>query len=45
MHAKAMLSKLNLIGVVANGESGPTSGYYMPYAKQNGVVLQQSMAK
>lgn len=45
MHAKAMLSKLNLIGVVANGESGPTSGYYMPYTRPNGVVLQQSMAK
>ncbi len=45
--AKAMLSKLNVIGVVANGISGPTSGYYMsPYTRQKGgIVLQQSVAK
>ena len=45
--AKAMLSKLNLIGVVANGgPGGPTSSYYLSYPKQNnGVVLQKTMAK
>lgn len=42
--AAAMLSKLNVIGVVANGASGPTYGY-APYTKQQGIVLQNSVKK
>ncbi|RAM52333.1 MAG: capsular biosynthesis protein [Hapalosiphonaceae cyanobacterium JJU2] len=40
--ATAMLSRLNLIGVVANGvsDSGST---YVPYAKQHSLALQRAM--
>lgn len=40
--ATAMLSKLNVIGVVANGANGLTNGYAV-YTREQGVVLQQSM--
>ena len=40
--ATAMLSKLNVIGVVANGASGPSNNAYYPYTKEHEVVLQQS---
>lgn len=42
--ATAMLSKLNVIGVVANGAKVPTYGY-APYTKQQGIVLQNSVRK
>lgn len=46
--ATAMLSKLNVIGVVANGASGHTYGY-IPSKKQQGLslqhMLQQSMER
>lgn len=42
--ATAMLSKLNLIGVVANGVSNSGSTY-VPYLKQNRFALQQAMEK
>jgi len=42
--ATAMLSKLNIIGVVANDTVG-SSKVYAPYYKQNEVVLQQSFGK
>ncbi|MBK1986699.1 polysaccharide biosynthesis tyrosine autokinase [Sphaerospermopsis aphanizomenoides BCCUSP55] len=42
--ATAMLSKLNLIGVVANGVSNSDSTY-VPYAKQSQLVLQQFVEK
>ncbi|MBV8883057.1 MAG: polysaccharide biosynthesis tyrosine autokinase [Chroococcidiopsidaceae cyanobacterium CP_BM_RX_35] len=38
-HATAMLSRLNVIGVIANEASGPGNGYnYTTYAKQREVV-------
>ncbi len=43
--AKAMLSKLNVIGVVANAASSPSNRYYVPRALPNGFVLQQSFGK
>ncbi|MEA5616713.1 polysaccharide biosynthesis tyrosine autokinase [Cronbergia sp. UHCC 0137] len=42
--ATAMLSKLNLIGVVANGVSNSDSTY-VPYVKQKQLVLQQALEK
>ncbi|WP_353932254.1 polysaccharide biosynthesis tyrosine autokinase [Okeanomitos corallinicola TIOX110] len=42
--ATAMLSKLNLIGVVANGVSNSDSAY-VPYVKQQQLVLQQIVEK
>ena len=42
--ATAMLSKLNLIGVVANGVSNSDSTY-VPYAKQSQLILQEVMEK
>lgn len=42
--ATAMLSKLNLIGVVANGVSNSDSAY-VPYVKQQQLVLQQVVEK
>ena len=42
--ATAMLSKLNLIGVVANGVSNSNSTY-VPYAKQQRFALQQAVEK
>ncbi|MDJ0732500.1 MAG: polysaccharide biosynthesis tyrosine autokinase [Nostocaceae cyanobacterium] len=42
--ATAMLSRLNLIGVVANGVSNSTYSY-VPYAKQNRLALQPAMEK
>ncbi|MDF5726965.1 MAG: polysaccharide biosynthesis tyrosine autokinase [Rhizonema sp. PD38] len=42
--ATAMLSKLNLIGVVANGVSNSNSTY-VPYAKQHRFALQQAVEK
>ncbi|HLO89176.1 MAG TPA: polysaccharide biosynthesis tyrosine autokinase [Nostocaceae cyanobacterium] len=42
--ATAMLSKLNLIGVVANGVSNSNSTY-VPYGKQKQLVLQQAVEK
>ncbi len=42
--ATAMLSKLNLIGVVANGASNADSTY-VPYAKQQRFALQQAVEK
>jgi capsular exopolysaccharide synthesis family protein len=42
--ATAMLSKLNLIGVVANGVSNSDSTY-VPYVKQQQLVLQQVVEK
>ncbi|MDF5718404.1 MAG: polysaccharide biosynthesis tyrosine autokinase [Rhizonema sp. NSF051] len=42
--ATAMLSKLNLIGVVANGVSN-SSSTYVPYAKQHRFALQQAVEK
>ncbi|AKG23270.1 GumC family protein [Calothrix sp. 336/3] len=41
--ATTMLSKLNLIGVVANG--GGNNSTYVPYAKQHSLALQQAMEK
>ena len=41
--ATAMLSKLNVIGVVANGASGPTSNAYYRQTQEDEVVLQQSV--
>lgn len=40
--ATAMLSKLNVIGVVANGANGFTNNYGA-YAREQGVVLQQTV--
>ena len=40
--ATAMLSKLNVIGVVANGANGFTNNY-AAYAREQGVVLQQTV--
>lgn len=40
----AMLSKLNLIGVVANGVSNSNSTY-VPYSKQHRFALQQAVEK
>ena len=37
--ARAMLNKLNVIGVVANGVSGVNHGYAAAYTRENGVVL------
>ncbi|BAZ27748.1 lipopolysaccharide biosynthesis protein [Cylindrospermum sp. NIES-4074] len=42
--ATAMLSKLNLIGVVANGVSNSTHAY-VPYPKQQQLALQQAVEK
>jgi capsular exopolysaccharide synthesis family protein len=42
--ATAMLSKLNVIGVVANESSGSSNEYY-PYTREYEVVLQESAAK
>lgn len=42
--ATAMLSKLNLIGVVANGVSNSNSTY-VPYVKQQRLALQQGVEK
>jgi succinoglycan biosynthesis transport protein ExoP len=42
--ATAMLSKLNLIGVVANGVSNSTSTY-VPYTRQQRLALQQFVEK
>lgn len=42
--ATAMLSRLNLLGVVANGVSNSTSTY-VPYAQQHRFALQQAMEK
>ncbi|MBD2384413.1 GumC family protein [Cylindrospermum sp. FACHB-282] len=42
--ATAMLSKLNLIGVVANGVSNSSSAY-VPYPKQQLLALQQAVEK
>jgi hypothetical protein len=39
-----MLSKLNLIGVVANGAS-PSDSTYVPYVKPKQLVLQPAMEK
>ena len=41
--ATAMLSKLNVIGVVANGASGPSSNAYYRQTQEDEVVLQQSV--
>lgn len=41
-HATAMLSKLNVIGVVANGANGFTNSYGA-YTREQGVVLQQTV--
>ncbi|MFN6558308.1 MAG: GumC family protein [Nostoc sp. ChiSLP01] len=41
--ATAMLSKLNLIGVVANGVSNSSS--YVPYVKQQQLALRQAVEK
>jgi capsular exopolysaccharide synthesis family protein len=44
--ATAMLSKLNVIGMIANDTVGAANAYYVPYKKQNdGIVLQQSFGK
>lgn len=37
--ARAMLSKLNVIGVVANGVNGVNHGYAAAYTRENGAVL------
>ncbi len=42
--ATAMLTKLNLIGVVANGVSNSTSTY-IPYARQQRFALQEAIEK
>ncbi|MBD2414091.1 capsular biosynthesis protein [Nostoc calcicola FACHB-389] len=42
--ATAMLSKLNLIGVVANGVSNSSSNY-VPYVKQQQLALRQAVEK
>ncbi|ARV57702.1 capsular biosynthesis protein [Nostocales cyanobacterium HT-58-2] len=42
--ATAMLSRLNLLGVVANGVSNSTSTY-VPYAQQHRFALQQALEK
>jgi capsular exopolysaccharide synthesis family protein len=42
--ATSMLSKLNLIGVIANGVSNSNSTY-VPYVKQQQLVLQQVVEK
>jgi polysaccharide biosynthesis transport protein len=42
--ATAMLSRLNLLGVVANGVSNSTTTY-VPYAQQHRFALQQAMDK
>ncbi|KAB8314571.1 polysaccharide biosynthesis tyrosine autokinase [Tolypothrix campylonemoides VB511288] len=42
--ATAMLSRLNLLGVVANGVSNSTSTY-VPYTQQHRFALQQAMEK
>ncbi|WP_138498483.1 GumC family protein [Nostoc sp. PA-18-2419] len=42
--ATAMLSKLNLIGVVANGVSNSSSNY-VPYMKQQQLALRQAVEK
>ncbi|MDZ8185447.1 MAG: polysaccharide biosynthesis tyrosine autokinase [Nostoc sp. ChiSLP02] len=42
--ATAMLSKLNLIGVVANGVSN-SSASYVPYVKQQQLALRQAVEK
>ncbi|MCC5663861.1 polysaccharide biosynthesis tyrosine autokinase [Nostoc sp. CHAB 5784] len=42
--ATAMLSKLNLIGVVANGVSNSSSNY-VPYIKQQQLALRQAVEK
>lgn len=42
--ATAMLSKLNLIGVVANGVSNSTSTY-VPYSRQQRFALQEAVEK
>ena len=41
--ATAMLSKLNVIGVVANGAGGPTINAYYRQTQEDEVVLQQSV--
>ncbi len=44
--ATAMLSKLNVIGMIANDAIGASNAYYVPHKKQNdGIVLQQSFGK
>ena len=43
--ATAMLSKLNVIGVVANGASGFSNGYYTYTRGEPEVVLQHSVVK
>ncbi len=42
--ATAMLSRLNLIGVVANGVSNSSSSF-VPYAKQQSFALQEAVEK
>ena len=42
--ATAMLSKLNLIGVVANGVSNSSSNY-VPHIKQQQLALRQAVEK
>jgi len=37
--ATTMLSKLNVIGVVANGVNGAATSTYVPYTREHGVVL------
>lgn len=37
--ATTMLSKLNVIGVVANGVNGAATSNYVPYTREHGVVL------
>jgi len=37
--ATTMLSKLNVIGVVANGVNGAVTSTYVPYTREHGVVL------
>ena len=37
--ARAMLNKLNVIGVVANGVNGVNHGYAAAYTRENGAVL------
>jgi capsular exopolysaccharide synthesis family protein len=37
--ATTMLSKLNVIGVVANGVNGVATSTYVPYTREHGVVL------
>jgi len=42
--ATAMLGRLNLIGIVANGVSNPTNAY-VPYTREHSFALQQAIEK